>query len=210
MMKGAIFDVDGTLLDSMGIWYNITARFFEKHGLTLTDEKAEEYKEMTLEESLPQIRKEFNLNVTDEQIMSEFKGMIADEYANRVQLKAGVHEYLKKLHDNGVKIAVATSGYEGLCKAAFTRLGIIDYIDAYAFSCEVGCNKGNPDVYLLAAKRIGVKPGECTVYEDIVLGAQSAKKAGFYVVTVYDDTNSYETDKLKACSDMYITDWKEL
>ena len=209
-MKGAIFDVDGTLLDSMTVWYNITNRFFIRHGLELPDEKAAAYKEMTLEESLPQINEEFNIGMTNEQIMQEFKEMIAEEYANHILLKPGADAYLKKLHDAGIKTAVATSGYEGLCKSAFRRLGIIDYIDEYAFSSEVGCNKGQPDVYLLAAKRLGLQPEDCTVFEDIVLGLGSAKKAGFTACAVYDPTNAGETEILKQLSDQYITDWNEL
>ena len=209
-MKGAIFDVDGTLLDSMTVWYNITNRFFIKHGLVLPDEKAASYKEMTLEESLPQINEEFDIGMTDEQIMQEFKDMITEEYANHIMLKPGADTYLKKLHDAGIKTAVATSGYEGLCKSAFSRLGIINYIDEYAFSSEVGCNKGHPDVYLLAANRLGLPPEECTVFEDIVLGLGSAKKAGFTTCAVYDPTNADETDALKQLSDIYITEWTEL
>lgn len=209
-MKGAIFDVDGTLLDSMTVWYNITNRFFIRHGLKLPDEKAAAYKEMTLEESLPQINEEFNLGMTKEQIMQEFKDMIAEEYANHIRLKPGADAYLKKLHGAGIKTAVATSGYEGLCKSAFRRLGIIDYIDEYAFSSEVGCNKGQPDVYLLAAKRLGLRPEECTVFEDIVLGLGSAKVAGFTTCAVYDPTNAGETETLKQISDQYITGWNEL
>lgn len=209
-MKGAIFDADGTLLDSMTVWFNMTKRFFVNHNLSLSNEKAAHYKEMTLEESLPQINEEFHLGLTNEQIFKEFRDMIAQEYEDNIPLKPFADEYLKYLHDNGVKIAVATSGYEVLCKAAFKRLGIINYIDEFAFSSEVGCNKGQPDIYLLAAKRLGLTPEECTVYEDIVLGLGSAKRAGFNTCAIYDPTNASETKALKQLSDRYITGWDEL
>lgn len=209
-MKGAIFDVDGTILDSMSVWHNVTGRFFEKHGLVLTDEKAATYKEMTLNESLPQINEEFGLGMTFDEIYEDFRQMVNEEYENNIGLKDGVDEYLKALHNKGVKIAVATSGYEGMCKSAFKRLGIIDYIDAYAFSAEVGVNKSKPDIYFLAAKRIGVAPEECTVYEDIVQGINTAKNAGFKTCAVYDYTNRDETQRLKQLSDRYITGWSEL
>lgn len=209
-MKGAIFDVDGTILDSMSVWHKVTGRFFTKHGLVLTDEKAATYKEMTLNESLPQINEEFGLGMTFEEIYEDFRVMVNEEYEKNIGLKPGVDRYLRSLHEKGVKIAVATSGYEGMCKSTFERLGIIDYIDAYAFSAEVGVNKSKPDVYLLAAKRIGVEPGECTVYEDIVQGINTAKNAGFATCAVYDDTNRDETELLKQLSDRYITGWEEL
>lgn len=209
-MQGAIFDVDGTLLDSMTVWFDITNKFFIKHGLVLTDKQAALYKEMTLEESLPAIIDEYKLDMSFDEIMGEFKKMITEEYLYNVQLKPYAKEYLKQLHDSGIKIAVATSGYEGLCKPAFKRLGIYDFIDAYAFSSEVGCNKGNPDVYLLAAQRIGVKPQSCIIFEDIVLGIDTAKRAGFETCAVYDPTNRDETDALKQLSDHYITGWEEM
>ena len=117
---------------------------------------------------------------------------------------------MKKLHDDGVKIAIATSGYEELCRKAFIRLGVWQYIDACAFSSEVGVNKSNPDVYLLAAKRIGIPPEECTVFEDIVTGIGGAKKGGFKTCAIYDETNVDDTEKLKQLSDCYITGWKDL
>ena len=209
-MTGAIFYVDGTILDSMQVWYKVTTNFFEMHNLVLTEEKAASYKEMTLDESLPQINEEFNLGMTKDEILEEFRQLIIHEYTFNIQLKPNIDIYLKKLHDRGVKIAVATSGYEGMCKSAFKRLGILKYIDAYAFSSEVGVNKGNPDIYLLAAERIGLKPQDCIVYEDIVLGLETARKAGFKTCAIYDDTNSYETQRLKQVSDRYITGWEEL
>ncbi|MDO5399097.1 MAG: HAD family phosphatase, partial [bacterium] len=210
LMKGAIFDVDGTILDSMNVWYKVTDSFFRLHGLVLTDEKAEAYKEMTLEESLPQINSEFGLGMTFSEIFEDFRALVSVEYADNIQLKPDVDTYLKTLHADGIKIAVATSGYEGMCKSAFRRLGIIDYIDEYAFSSEVGVNKGQPDIYLLAAQRIGAEPEECIVYEDIVLGIETAKKAGFKTCAVYDDTNANETLLLKQISDRYITGWTDL
>ena len=209
-MKGAIFDVDGTILDSMGVWGDVLYRFYEKYGQALDDEKAAQFKEMTLNESLPLINDELGLGMTFEEIYEDFRRMVDVEYERSIPIKPFADEYLKRLHESGVKIAVATSGYEGMCKSAFKRLGILEYIDAYAFSAEVGVNKSKPDVYLLAAQRIGAEPCECTVYEDIVQGINTAKNAGFSTCAVYDDTNRDETQRLKQISDRYITGWSEL
>lgn len=209
-MKGAIFDVDGTILDSMGVWFKVTERFFDAHGLPFTQELADEYKDMTLEESLPNIRTLFGLDMTFEEIFEEFRVMVAEEYRDNIELKKGADRYIKRLHEGGVRIAVATSGYENMCKSAFRRLGILDYIDEYAFSSEVGTNKGSPAIYRLAAERLGVDAGECVVFEDIVKGIASAGKAGFKTCAVYDETNINETEELKRLADRYIVSWEEL
>ncbi len=209
-MRGAIFDVDGTILDSMGVWHDVLKSFFALHSITLTDETSAKIKEMTLDESLPMINEEYGLGMTPDEIYEEFRRLMEVEYAENIMLKPGADKYIKKLHDSGVKIAVATSGYEGMCKSAFARLGIIDYIDEYAFSSEVGVNKGHPDIYYLAAKRIGISPCDCTVYEDIVQGINTAKNAGFKTCAVYDNSNAQETQRLKQLSDRYITGWDEL
>ena len=202
--------MDGTLLDSMSMWFDLAVEFYEEQGHTLTKERAMEYGDVTLEESVPLIIEELGLDMTAEELIGHLKKMAVRHYEEIIPLKEGAAEYMKKLHDDGVKIAIATSGYKELCKRAFTRLGVWQYIDECAFSEEVGVNKSNPDVYLLAAKRIGVKPEECVVYEDIARGIGGAKKGGFKTCAVYDKSNEGETEELKRLADGYIKSWKEL
>lgn len=210
MFKGAIFDVDGTLLDTMSVWHGFTRDFLKKRGFELSVDDALIYKDMILAESLPLIKDKFSLPDTEEEMFEEFKQMGEYAYKNTVSLKPYADEYLKMLHDEGIKIAVATSGYPELCYSAFKRLGIYNYIDGYAFSNEVGVNKGRPDVYLLAAERIGVDPHDCMVYEDLLLGLSGAKKGGFMTTAVYDETNADDTLALKQLCDHYITGWEQL
>ncbi len=209
-MKGAIFDVDGTILDSMNVWGEVAVEFFAMYKCEIDDKIKHEIKEMQLEESFPYLIKLWSLDIEVEDAINTMRKMIINEYKNNIPPKEYVCEYIKKLHNDGVKIAVATSSYRELCESAFKRLGILDYIDAYAFSNEVGCDKSNPDVYLLAAQRIGVNPEDSFVYEDIVSGIEGAKKGGFKTCAVYDASNENETDILKEKADIYIKSWKEL
>lgn len=209
-MRGAIFDVDGTLLDSMSVWWDVLTEFFIARGKKLTDEEAIEYKDLTLEESIPIMADILNLDMSMEEILKELKGMAQKQYEYTLPLKENADKYLKRLHESGVKIAIATSGYEDLCKRAFTRLGVWKYIDACAFSSEVGVNKSNPDVYLLAAKRLNVPPQECVVFEDILTGICGAKKGGFKTCAVYDSSSASEAAELKKAADKYIYGWNEL
>ncbi len=209
-MRGAIFDVDGTLLDSMGVWWDVLIDFYRDHGADLSEEEAAGFKEVTLDESIPIMIESLGLSEEKDEVLNTIRGMAARKYETSLELKDGAREYMKRLHESGVKIAIATSGYEELCRKAFTRLGVWRYIDACAFSSEVGVNKSNPDVYLLAAERIGVRPEDCVVYEDIVAGISGAKKGGFMTCAVYDDTNADETETLKDIADDYIKSWREL
>ena len=209
-MRGAIFDVDGTLLDSMNMWFQLVVEFYKLHGRELSMEEALEYGDVTLEESVPVIIEQLGLEMTVGELIGELKMMAVKQYEDFLPLKEGAAEYMKKLHDEGVKIAIATSGYEELCKRAFTRLGVWQYIDACAFSAEVGVNKSNPDVYLLAAERLGVKPEDTTVYEDILKGIIGAKKGGFHTCAIYDSSNEADTEELKKTADNYITSWNDL
>lgn len=209
-MKGAIFDVDGTLIDSMIVWTNSTFEFYKKRNLPFTEEEFDMFRSMTLTESLPYIKRTYNLKESVEEILEEFEGIILKEYKYNIPIKPYADIYLKQLKDDGVKLAVATSTKVRYCEAALSRLGILDYFDAFAYSDEVGVSKKEPDVYLLAASRIGVSPKDCTVFEDILTGIQTAKKAGFKTVSIYDALNTDETEFLKESSDRYITSWEEL
>ena len=209
-MKGAIFDVDGTILDSMGIWVKITGDFFKNHGLTISYEQLLSYQSMSFEESLVGIQQNYLPDMSTQEMFDEFSRLTAYEYAQNIPPKDGVVEYIKELHKNGVKLAIATSGFPELAQAALKRIGVFDCISAFAYSAEVNCSKSNPDIYLLAAERLWLEPCDCTVYEDILTGITSASKAGFKTVAIADDTNAADKDRLIQHSDRYITGWNEL
>ena len=210
MFKGAIFDVDGTILDTMTVWQGITTKFLIDRNLPVVAEEMAAYKEMIIDESMSFIKNRYGLSESVEELKAEFNRLVSDAYYYEVQPKNGVKEYMEKLKAEGVKIAIATSGYKDLAEAALKRLGMADMIDAYAVSCEVGVKKSNPDIYLLAAKRIGVEPEECMVFEDILIGIEGAKKGGMQTTAIYDDLNVEDTEKLRMAADRYIKDWTEL
>ncbi len=209
-ISGAVFDVDGTILDSMGIWDEIITDFYKKHNLTPSSGEPELLRNMTLEESIPYILDKYSLKMSVSEVESELKSCVFNKYKTEIQAKDGAVDFIKRLHASGIKIAAATSGYPELFLAAFKRLGIDKFTDAYALSSEVGVNKSNPDVYLLAASRIGISPEKCMVFEDISAGIQGAKKGGFMTCAVRDSSNLSITDALKKEADIYISSFSEL
>lgn len=206
----AIFDVDGTILDSMQVWEKVTREFCSSRGLEVTSEDEELFRNMTLEESMPYIKNKYNLSESAEELKSIFEMGIADEYKYNIKIKPHAEEVLRRFKARGMRLCIATSTYKELCRAAFERLGIWELFDGIAVSEEVKVNKKNPDIYLLAAVRAGVSPEKCIVFEDITAGIKGAKKGGMFTCAVRDTSNEAFTRELKELADIYISDWEEL
>ena len=210
MFSGAIFDIDGTILDTMGVWREITLNFLLKKGITPTQEEMDNYRDLSMAETMQYTKVQFNLPESVEELQDGFEKLSREKYINEVPAKPYIKEYMEKLKSEGVKIGVATSGYPELWQHALKRLGMLDLIDGYALTSETGVNKSHPDVYLLAAERIGVAPSECMVFEDIVSGIVGAKKGGMMATAIYDESNKDRTEEFKKLADRYIVSWKEL
>lgn len=209
--KAAIFDLDGTLLDSMGFWDRLDEEFLAKRGVSPVPKTyAHEIAHLGTYETAVYTIKRFGFSETPEQLIAEWTEMALDFYTNRVTLKEGAYEYLEKLHNSGIKLAVATANDETLYLPALKHTGIEKFFSAAAGVREVKRQKGFPDVYLLAAERIGAVPEETAVFEDIYLGIHGAKMGGFKAIAVYDKSSEADTERIKAEADLFIRSFKEL
>ena len=209
-MKGAIFDLDGTLLDSMGVWRQIDIDFLGKRGLSVPNDYLKEITAKNFGEAADYTIRRFALQESAEKIIEEWFAMAIHDYTYEVQLKPYVREYLMQLKERGVKIAAATSSEERLFLPCLKHHDILKYFDAYTVTTEVKRAKGFPDVYENAAAKLGLAPMDCVVYEDILKGVEGAKMGGFYVVGVEDIHSGYERDQIKEGSDCYISSFREL
>lgn len=210
--KYAIFDMDGTLIDSMVYWKNLGREYLSMQGVTENlDDIIERIKPMTMTESAELFRIEFQLSVTKESIALEMNQMMDAHYRNDIPIKAGVKEYLAKLNAMGVKMCVASAADVDLMQACLERLGIKKYF-SFLISCEeVGVGKRKPDVYFEAVKRLQEKeailPEDVAVYEDADYAIHTTLEAGFYTIAVYDDSNKKKWEQLKAQTMESIDDW---
>lgn len=204
----AIFDMDGTLVDSMLYWKNLAKEYLASKGIThIPDMILEKIKQMTMTESATLFIEKFGLNGTPESVAKEMNALMDTHYYKDIPLKKGIKEYLNKLYDSGTTMCVASATAVSLVEACLKRLGIIEYF-SFLLSCEtIGIGKSKPNIYYEAAKRLGAEPSDIAVYEDALYAAETAKKAGFYVVGVFDESAKKNFDSLKEISDEIILEW---
>lgn len=209
-IKFAIFDMDGTLVDSMGFWNRLADEFLARRGFPpLSPELQEESIALTMEGTANLFIRAYRLPETPEQICAEVNGLMEAHYRSDVPLKPGAADFLERLSSAGVKMCIASSTAPALIDICLRRLGVRDYFQ-FLLSCEeVGEGKNRPTVYLEAARRLGGTPENTVIFEDILVAAQTAKKAGFPLGVIYDVNSDAEQPQLKALADRWFTRWDD-
>ena len=203
-IKGAIFDLDGTLIDSMQVWDKVGEDFLLKRGITPPKDFKVAIAEMTFTQSAEYLIKLFNLPMTLIQVIDEWNDMAFYEYSHNIRLKDGVNEFLINLKSNGIKIAIATSCLPKLCETVLKNNGIFDLFDIIVTSDDVTNNKSYPDIYLAVAKKIGISPSDCVVFEDALYAVIGARLAGMRVIGVFERCFANEESKMRTLCDDYI------
>lgn len=208
--KCAIFDLDGTLFDSVGIWKDVDKAFFDSRSIEMPDDYQECIKDMHFKTMAIYTKQRFNLPDDINDIMDEWCDLCYDEYENKIGLKDGAYDYLIFLKNNGIKLSFATANTTELSTVCLKANGIYELFDTGAYLHETKSDKSDPDVYLLACERLGLSPQECIVFEDILPGVQGAKKGNFKVCGVYDKFSEKDRDEIEKIADYYINSFKEL
>lgn len=212
-IKGAIFDFDGTLFDSMFIWDTIGEDYLKYKGIKPKKGLNELFKNMTLLEASQYYQNEYKLNKTSEEIMDEINNLIKDYYAYKINLKDGTLELLEEFQQMGIKMAIATATDRHLIEIALKKKNILTYFEEIFTCTEIGFGKTKPYIYEKALKILGTPKKETLVFEDALHAIKTAKIAGFKVVGVYDLSFKLEQNEIKALSDIYLksfTEWKKV
>lgn len=210
--EAAIFDLDGTLLDSMGIWEKIDEDFLGRRGIPVPPDYARAIASIGFRETARYTIERFGLDETEEALLEEWSRMAAEEYALRVPLKPHAKAYLEALKGRGVRLATATSLSHRLSGPALRRCGIYDLFDAQCCTDELPegrREKRLPDIFLLAAKKLAVRPETCVVFEDILPAVIGAKAAGMKVYCIADAASSAHAEALTDAADGYLMDFSE-
>ena len=205
-----IFDMDGTLVDSMGYWQGMEREYLARRGAQpgpALEELIERLKPMTLWDAAQAFIAELGFSGTAEQIVAGMNAVMEENYRLRVPLKPDVAEYLTILRGRGAKLCTASATITPLVKMTLDRLGVGHLFDFMLSCVDVGASKDRPDVYFAAAARMGAKPEEVAVFEDSLQALTTAKKAGFYAVAVWDDHSLSDWPALCALADETVESW---
>ena len=209
-IEGAVFDLDGTLLDSSWVWEKVDEKFLGDRGFQVPDDYVDEISPLGAERAAVYTIERFGLNEDKDDIVREWIEMAKKEYATEVVCKPYAKEFLEELHKLNIKMAVATSSDRELFMKTLEREGILKYFQKIVTVDEVERGKGYPDIYEEAARRIKVNPHKCLVFEDILAGVTWASLGEFNVVAVFDEKSKHNWEKIKSISKYSINDYKEL
>ena len=209
-IKAVIFDMDGTLIDSTGIWHEIDKEFFAKRNMELPSDYAQHIVHLGLKQAAIYTKETYHLQESIQEIMNEWHDMSIDMYKYHVELKPGALELLNLFKKHGIKMAIATANDEPLYRPCIERLGIGDYFDAIADVNTAKEGKQSAKIYLDLAKTLGAEPQNTLVLEDMPTCIKTAFKNGFITVAVYDNASKdYDEQKTKD-SHLFIRNFDEL
>lgn len=209
-VKAVIFDLDGTLIDSLGVWEGIDHKFLTGRGIAVPEDIGRIVKNMSLAESAEYFISRFSLNYSVDELIKIWNEMAYEEYAENIPLKPGVRAYLLELSARRLKLAVATASERRLVEAVLARHALLPLFHTIVTVSEVGKGKGQPDIFLRAASLMEVEPEGCLVFEDSLHGVIGAKKAGMKVWGVYDPWSAHERLDIEQIADRYIDSFLEL
>jgi len=209
--KAVIFDLDGTLIDSMGIWLQVDKEYLEKRNIPVPDDLFKDVPEgNSFNEICLYFKDKFQLPDSIEEIGNEWIEMVAEHYKTNIKLNDGAEELIKYLYDQNVKIAIGTSNTKYLAETVLKANGVLQYFDTIVAGCEEIKGKPFPDIFLKAAEELGIEPKDCLVIEDTIYGVRAAHNGGMDAFAIFDDNDTHDIEKLKSEADFYAEDCWEI
>ena len=209
-ISGAIFDMDGTLLNSTEMWQGAAGRYITSLRKTPEADLGSKTKAMTIPELCKYLKDEYRIATTEEKIAKGFNTILREDYLESVDIKEYVPVILEKFKQKGISMCITTSTDKTIADEILARLGIRDYFSHIVTCEESGGGKEDPEVFINAHQMLGTPKDETIIIEDGVLAIRGAKEAGFYVIAVSDDSEKENEAEIKKLADKYIESFEEL
>lgn len=209
-MKAGIFDLDGTLIDSMELWVGLADNYLLSIGIDPPKDLGESLKKLTLKEAAHYMKERFNIEGTPYEINRDIENLLVDYYSNRLQLKPYVLEVLEEFKNRNIIMVIATATDEHLVSMVLNRHGIRDYFKFIQTCDNVGLSKSQPEFFQTIINRLKLDPKEIWLFEDALHCMISAKKCGLNIVAIKDKSALSDLEKIKKISDVYIDDFSQL
>lgn len=205
-----IFDLDGTLLDSNGIWVKVDERFLTRRGKAITPDYQEFVAHAIYPTAAKFTKEYYGLSESEESIMDEWTALAREAYQFHAPLKEGVKEYLSRCAAQGERLALFTASLPELCRLALRRHGLEGFFERIVFAQELGLEKRDPRAFTALTESLGVQPGECVLFDDSPRSCRAAKDTGLWVVGVYDSFFAAVQEEVRASSHRWIRSFAQL
>ncbi len=206
-IRAVIFDLDGSLVDSMWMWRAIDIEYLGRFGIPLPEDLQSCIEGMSFSETAVYFKEHFPIPDSIDRIKEDWNRMAWDKYANEVPLKPGIPEFLERCREEGIKLGIATSNSRQLVENIAKVHNLRDYFSCIMTGCDVAHGKPSPDIYLAVAEALDCPPSQCLVFEDIIPGIQAGKAAGMRVCAVEDAYSVNDRERKKTLADYYISDY---
>ncbi len=210
IMQAAIFDMDGTLIDSMGHWMTVDSRYLRKIGKEPKPDLQERLKSMTMRQCAKFLKEDYGITFSEDEIIEGINSLIASAYQKEIMEKEGIFDVLNRLKFQNIPMAVITGSDKFLVETIFDRLQLSSYFDKIITCSEFGSGKDSPEIFLHTCRELGVSAAHTVVFEDAYYSMCVAKAAGFPVAAIWDPSNSPEEEQTRRLADWYFSSWKEL
>ena len=209
-IKACIFDLDGTLVDSMKVWAKVDRQFFLSKGMTIPEDYQKAIAHMTLKENARYTVERFGFSETPEELIAIWMGFAKAEYAFNIKAKSHAKELLSLLKQKGYRIALATSNSSDLYLPCLENNGLLPYFDFLQNAEALNTNKKEPKIYLALSEKMGAEAKETLVFEDILTAIKTAHNAGFRTVCVKDESSRKDLPIIETLADLVIEDFQSL
>lgn len=209
-IDAVIFDLDGSLVDSMWIWKQIDIEYLGKFGIPLPENLQAQIEGMSFSETAEYFKERFKLPDPIQKIKDDWNAMAWNKYSHEVPLKEGADEFLNYCKEHGILLGIATSNSRELVENVAAVHGLQEYFSCIMTGCDVAKGKPAPDIYLAVAKKLKVEPKRCLVFEDIIPGIWAGKSAGMKVCAVEDAYSLAQKEEKARLADYYIKNFEEI